>query len=70
MSNPTGITYIFKLSMYLNSLLNQGLLKDIVHKYGVTLFGVILKQPRVLCQMQSLELPHLVTYICSGFCLH
>lgn len=56
--------------MYLNSLLNQGLLKDIVHKYGVTLLGVILKQPRVLCQMQFLELPHLVPYIRSGFCLH
>lgn len=72
MSKPRGTTYIFKLSMYclLNCLLNQGLWKDIVHKYSVSLLGVMLKQPHVLCQMQFLELPHLATYICSGFCLH
>jgi len=70
MSNPGGSTNIFKLSMYLDCLLNQCLLKDMVYEHFLSFLGVILKQPHVLCQMQFLELLHLVTYICCGFCLH
>lgn len=62
LNNSTGTTYIFNLNMCLKCLPSEGY----SNKDWVTLLGVMLKQLHVLCQMQCLELLHLVTCISSS----